>query len=352
MATESVKPSYYPTPEPGEAELQTTEPAAHEHSDIREFLTLVRRHALLIARRRRSSPPRARSPSPSASRRSTSASTMLLYAPSTTTGTDTDPTRTIATIVGISTSNSVLAPIAARYHLSLRQLKQDVSVGGDSTANLVKIAANSASPASFRRPRERRRGGADQLPRDPPQEPPQRPDHLPAAAAADVRRQDRPERRRGCLRRAHAARRGGAQLASATPDLSVLTPAARPERASRRTRSATRRSACSSDSCSGSCSACCATGSTGARRRSTRSRRSTAPDARHGSVHEAPHAAPRAAGRLLRLRRARGRVPHHPHEPLALPPQQRRALGDRRHLGRSPPRARAPSRPTSRTRSA
>jgi Mrp family chromosome partitioning ATPase/capsular polysaccharide biosynthesis protein len=146
MATERVEPSYYPSPEPGEAELQTTEYAAHEHSDIREFLTLLRRHALLITAVALVTAGATFAVSVR-QQKVYSGSTMLLYTPSTSTGTDVDPTRTISTIVGISTSNSVLAPIATRFHLSLPQLKNDVSVTGDSTANLVKIAAKSPSPA-------------------------------------------------------------------------------------------------------------------------------------------------------------------------------------------------------------
>jgi Mrp family chromosome partitioning ATPase len=76
------------------------------------------------------------------------ASTTLLYSPTTTaTGTDADPTRAIATIVGIATSNSVLGPIASHSSLSLRSLKQDITVSGDTTSDLLKISANSGSAA-------------------------------------------------------------------------------------------------------------------------------------------------------------------------------------------------------------
>lgn len=227
MATESVKPSYYPIPEPGEAELQTTEPAAHEHSDIREFLTLVRRHALLIAAVALVTAAGTFAISVRQQKVYT-ASTMLLYAPSTTTGADTDPTRTISTILGISTSNRVLGPIAARYHLSLPELKTDVSVTGDSTADLIKIGAKSPSPAvsaaltnsvasaliDYRATHLKSLLNAQitflqqQL-----QTFAGKTDPSAVAAASDVRTQ---------LVEAQS------QLATATSDLSVLTPAARP----------------------------------------------------------------------------------------------------------------------------
>ena len=46
---ESAEPSYSLTPDPGEVDVPTTDPATHEHSDLREFLVLLRRHTLLIA---------------------------------------------------------------------------------------------------------------------------------------------------------------------------------------------------------------------------------------------------------------------------------------------------------------
>ena len=76
------------------------------------------------------------------------AGTTLLYSPTTTaTGTDTDPLRAIATLVGIGTSNTVLAPIANQYKLSLQTLKNDVSVSGDTTSDLLRVSATSGSPA-------------------------------------------------------------------------------------------------------------------------------------------------------------------------------------------------------------
>ncbi len=76
------------------------------------------------------------------------AGTTLLYSPTgTATGTDNDPTRAIATLVGIGSSNTVLAPIANQYKLGIQSLKKSVSVSGDTTSDLLRISATSESPA-------------------------------------------------------------------------------------------------------------------------------------------------------------------------------------------------------------
>ena len=145
-ATEPVKPSYDLAAETREVDLQSTEAAVHEHSDLREFIVLVRRHALLIVLITLATAGATffvslRQPKQYA------ANTTLLYSPSTTTvGTDTDPTRAIETIVGIGTSNTVLGPISRRFELSLPKLKKSVTVTGDATADLAKIGATSRSP--------------------------------------------------------------------------------------------------------------------------------------------------------------------------------------------------------------
>jgi receptor protein-tyrosine kinase len=146
-ATEPAQPSYHPASETQEAVLPTTEAAINEHSDLREFLVLVRRHSLLILLVTLVTAGATffvslRQPKQYA------ANATLLYSPSsTTTGTDPDPTRAIPTIVGIADSNSVLAPIATRYKLTLKKLKKSVSVNGDSSADLATVSASSHSPA-------------------------------------------------------------------------------------------------------------------------------------------------------------------------------------------------------------
>lgn len=146
-ATEPIQPSYHLAAETREVDLQSTEAAVHEHSDLREFIVLLRRHAVLIALITLATAGATflvslRQPKQYA------ADTTLLYSPSTVTaGTDADPTRALQTIVGISTSNTVLSPIARRFHLSLPKLKKSITVSGDSTADLAKIGATSHSPA-------------------------------------------------------------------------------------------------------------------------------------------------------------------------------------------------------------
>lgn len=145
--TESSQPSYSSTPDPGDVELPTTDPVTHEHSDLREYLVLLRRHMLLIAFVTILTAGVTFAFSVRMPKKYT-AGTTLLYSPTTTaTGTDTDPTRAIATLVGIGTSNTVLGPIASQFKLSIPSLKQSVSVSGDTTSDLLKISATSESPS-------------------------------------------------------------------------------------------------------------------------------------------------------------------------------------------------------------
>jgi Mrp family chromosome partitioning ATPase/capsular polysaccharide biosynthesis protein len=144
---ESAEPSYSLTPDPGEVDVPTTDPATHEHSDLREFLVLLRRHTLLIAFVAIATAGVAFLLSVRMAKQYTAGTTLLYSATSTTTGTDADPTRAIATIVGIAQSNTVLAPIAAQYKLSMRSLKNSVNVTDDTTSDLLKITATSGSPA-------------------------------------------------------------------------------------------------------------------------------------------------------------------------------------------------------------
>ena len=144
---ESAEPSYSLTPDTGEVDVPTTDPATHEHSDLREFLVLLRRHTLLIAFVAIATAGVAFLLSVRMAKQYTAGTTLLYSATSTTTGTDADPTRAIATIVGIAQSNTVLAPIAAHYKLSMQSLKNSVNVTGDTTSDLLKITATSGSPA-------------------------------------------------------------------------------------------------------------------------------------------------------------------------------------------------------------
>ena len=135
--TESPEPSYPSAPHQGEVDLPTNEPATHEHSDLRDFLVLARRHALLIILVTVVTAAAAFALSVRMAKQYT-AGTTLLYSPTTiATGTDSDPTRAIATIQGVATSNTVLAPIAVKHKLSIQTLKSDVTVSGDESGMIL-----------------------------------------------------------------------------------------------------------------------------------------------------------------------------------------------------------------------
>ena len=140
-------PGYSVHPDTGDVHLPFNEHATNEHSDLREFLVLLRRHVVLIVLVTLATAGATFALSVRMTKEYT-ASTTLLYSPSTTvTGTDSDPTRAIATFVGIGTSTTVLAPIATQYKLSIADLKRNVNVTGDTTSDLLHISAKSASPA-------------------------------------------------------------------------------------------------------------------------------------------------------------------------------------------------------------
>ena len=115
---------------------------AHEHSDLREFLTLLRRYILVIGVATILTGLAAFIVSAGQPKQYTSATT-LLYSPTDTTG---DPIRALNTIVGISTSNAVLAPVAATHRATAAELLQEVKITSDPSANLITISATSSSP--------------------------------------------------------------------------------------------------------------------------------------------------------------------------------------------------------------
>ena len=235
MEAESFNPGYHPAFERGEVELHSIEPAVHEHSDLREFVGLARRHAPLIAFVTIATAIAAFVVSlsqPSVY----DASTTLLYTPtSTTAGAPTDTATEMETIAGIATSTSVLSPLAHRFGLSLQKLQQNISVGistsSGSTSELLRISAkahqarSSASIANavatsltaFRASRERNLLNSQvtflqqQL-----SSLSGKTDPSSIAAASDVRTQLVQLR---------------AELATFSPDLSVLTPATVPSTA-------------------------------------------------------------------------------------------------------------------------
>ena len=205
---ESAEPSYSLTPDPGEVELPTTDPATHEHSDLREYVVLLRRHALLILFVTVVTAGvtfflSVRMP------KQYTAGTTLLYSPTgTATGTDNDPTRAIATLVGIGSSNTVLGPIASQYKLGIQSLKKSVSVSGDTTLGPAQDLGDVRVAREVRTAREQHRPVTHLEPPHPAEGAPAGAGSRPPAAACDVRRQGRPELRRSSVCCARTARAG------------------------------------------------------------------------------------------------------------------------------------------------
>jgi succinoglycan biosynthesis transport protein ExoP len=127
--------------------LHTTEPTVAEQSDLREFLGLLRRHALLIVVVTLATAVAALVASLMQAKQY-EASATLLYTPTTAAATGMPDTATqMQTIAGIATSTTVLSPIAERHGLTLRQIKHDVSAGlstgTTSASQLLTITAKS-----------------------------------------------------------------------------------------------------------------------------------------------------------------------------------------------------------------
>lgn len=141
MLTEPVEPSYHRRSKPEEVDLPTTEPALHDHSDVREFLVLVRRHILLIVVVAVATALAAFVVSVKQPKQYTAETTLLYTPPISASGIPPDVPTALDTIVGIGTSSNVLAPIARSYHLTLRQMRQAVSLNASSTAQLLTLSA-------------------------------------------------------------------------------------------------------------------------------------------------------------------------------------------------------------------
>lgn len=123
--------------------LHPTETDASEQSDLREFFLLLRRHALLIVFATVLTALVTFAVTFTQAKQYSS-STTLLYAPTPSTAVQ-DPVRDIATITGIGTSNAVLQPVALQRHLTLAALKSDLSISSDPNANLIKVSATAGT---------------------------------------------------------------------------------------------------------------------------------------------------------------------------------------------------------------
>jgi receptor protein-tyrosine kinase len=125
--------------------------AVNEHSDMRDFLALLRRHLFLIAAIALLTGVATyfvtvREPAVYTS------NTTLLYSEGQsvyTQGTSAaeDPARAVATIVGISTSSDVLAPVAARLGTTVGALQQALVISDDPNSDILGISATAPTPA-------------------------------------------------------------------------------------------------------------------------------------------------------------------------------------------------------------
>lgn len=129
-----------------EPPLETTENHPHEGSDLRAFLALFRRHAVLIGVvtvltgavtyvvTKREAP-------------TYSSTATLLYTEPANASVTADPARAISTFVGVGSSSSVLDPVARAHRMSPAQLGSMLSLTGDPNADLITVSADSPSPA-------------------------------------------------------------------------------------------------------------------------------------------------------------------------------------------------------------
>ena len=122
--------------------VPTNETAVYEHSDLREFFSLLKRHAVLIAVVTIVTGAATYAVTSRQAKQYTSGSTLLYSAASS----SEDPTRAIDTLAGVGSSSAVLAPVASRYGLTLSELQGALTVTADSSADLVSISVNLGSP--------------------------------------------------------------------------------------------------------------------------------------------------------------------------------------------------------------
>jgi len=133
------------TPPDQEPALEATENRTDEGSDLRAFLALFRRHAVLIgvvtiltgavtyAVTRQEAP-------------TYSSTATLLYTEPANESASADPARAVSTFVGEATSSAVLAPVAQKHRMRVADLRAALSVTGDPNADLITISTDSASP--------------------------------------------------------------------------------------------------------------------------------------------------------------------------------------------------------------
>jgi Mrp family chromosome partitioning ATPase/capsular polysaccharide biosynthesis protein len=120
----------------------TVTSAQHEHSDLRAFLTLLRRHVVLIAVVTIVTGLATYAFSVQQAKQYAGKAT-LLYAAS---STSEDPTRAVNTIVGVSSSSAVLSSVAKKNGTTLGQLENALTVTGNPDTDIINVTVHSSAP--------------------------------------------------------------------------------------------------------------------------------------------------------------------------------------------------------------
>jgi Mrp family chromosome partitioning ATPase/capsular polysaccharide biosynthesis protein len=125
--------------------LETAENHPTEGSDLRAFLGLFRRHAVLIGVVTILTGVVTYAVTKQQAATFTSTTT-LLYTEPANAPVNFDPTRAVSTFVGVGSSSAVLTGVAARHGMSPAQLRNLLSINGNPSADLMTISVNSGSP--------------------------------------------------------------------------------------------------------------------------------------------------------------------------------------------------------------
>jgi len=127
-----------------ESALETHENHENEGSDLRAFLALFRRHAVLIAVVTILTGVIAYVVTSQQTAQYTSTSS-LLYTEPATAPQGFDPARYVSTLVGVGTSSSVLDTVAQAHNMTPAQLRKALSITGNPDADLINVSATSGS---------------------------------------------------------------------------------------------------------------------------------------------------------------------------------------------------------------
>ena len=131
------------TPPDQEPALEATENRTNEGSDLRAFLALFRRHAVLIGVVTILTGAVTYAVTRQQAATYSSTATLLYTEPA---SEAVDPARAVSTFVGEATSSAVLAPVAQKHRMRVADLRAALSVTGDPNADLITISTDSASP--------------------------------------------------------------------------------------------------------------------------------------------------------------------------------------------------------------